>query len=194
MRPPRPLRGVSRGVVRRDGVRRLRASSQRGTRAALELPPGPLGVPARSWLTARSAQFAARRTGRKQGPVPENAVIGAPRGACVPQGTSHKDFALFGAPSPLILSRAEGPVSKDRGKFPQNRTPEASRQGAGMPNPAVKRACHMEKYSCLNAGTAPQTRQYCRTACRKCGAIQQGSLSGTVRASRHPAVSASISV
>src|SRR6185312_11101908 len=100
-----------------DEMRRLRASSQRGTRAALELPPGPLGVPARSWLTARSAQFAARRTGRKQGPVPENAVIGAPRGACVPQGTSHKDFALFGAPSPLIRSRGEGPVSKDRGKL-----------------------------------------------------------------------------
>src|SRR4029079_14790627 len=27
-------------------------------------------------------------------------AIGAPRGARVPQGTSHKDFALFGAPSP----------------------------------------------------------------------------------------------
>ena len=33
--------------------------------------------------------------------MPENAVIGAPEGARVPQGTSHKDFALFGAPSPL---------------------------------------------------------------------------------------------
>ena len=95
---------------------------------------------------------------------------------------------------PSSSRRAEGPVSKDRGKFPQNRTRDASRQGASMPNPAVKRACHMEEYSCLNAGIAPQTRQYCRTACRKCGAIQQGSLSGTVRASRHPAVSASISV
>jgi hypothetical protein len=31
-------------------VRRQRVSSQRGTRAAAELPPGPLGVPARSWL------------------------------------------------------------------------------------------------------------------------------------------------
>ena len=29
-------------------------------------------------------------------------AYGAPRGARVPQGTSHKDFALFGAPSPLI--------------------------------------------------------------------------------------------
>ncbi len=28
------------------------------------------------------------------------AVIGAPEGARVPQSTSHKDFALFGAPSP----------------------------------------------------------------------------------------------
>jgi len=37
-------------------VRRLRASSQRGTRAAAELPAGPLGVPARSWLTDRSAK------------------------------------------------------------------------------------------------------------------------------------------
>ena len=34
--------------------------------------------------------------------MPENAAIGAPEGARVPQGTSHKDFALFGAPSPLI--------------------------------------------------------------------------------------------
>jgi hypothetical protein len=34
-------------------------------------------------------------------------VIGAPRGARVPQGTSHKDFALFGAPSPLGTN-AEG--------------------------------------------------------------------------------------
>ena len=49
---------------------------------------------------ARSAHSSATdRT--KAGPVPENAAIGAPGGARVPQGTSHKDFALFGAPSPL---------------------------------------------------------------------------------------------
>ena len=59
-------------------MRRLRALSQRGTRAAAELPPGPLGVPARSWLMDRSAQFVARRTGRKQGPLPETSAIGAP--------------------------------------------------------------------------------------------------------------------
>ena len=38
----------------------------------------------------------------KAGPDAGNAAIGAPGGARVPQGTSHKDFALFGAPSPLI--------------------------------------------------------------------------------------------
>ena len=54
---PRPSKGRSREALRRrDEVRRLRASSQRGTRAAVELPPGPLGGPARSWLTARSAR------------------------------------------------------------------------------------------------------------------------------------------
>src|SRR6185312_4501905 len=51
-----------------DGVRRLRAFSQEGTRAALELPPGPLGVPARSWLTDRSAQFACATDRTKAGP------------------------------------------------------------------------------------------------------------------------------
>ena len=43
----------------------------------------------------------------KAGPDAANAAIGAPEGARVPQGTSHKDFALFGAPSPLILPDAE---------------------------------------------------------------------------------------
>jgi hypothetical protein len=33
-------------------------------------------------------------------------VIGAPEGARVPQGTSHKDFALFGAPSPSNSGRS----------------------------------------------------------------------------------------
>src|SRR6185436_15158993 len=99
-----------------DEVRRLRASSQRGTRAALELPPGPLGVPARSWLTDRSAQFACATDRTKAGPGAATAVIGAPEGARVPQGTSHKDFALFGAPSPLTP-----------------RARNAPRQGARMP-------------------------------------------------------------
>ena len=112
MHPPRPLKGVSRGVVKRDEVRRPRASSQRGTRAAVELLSGPLGVPARSWLKARPTPRCVQ-TGLKQGPLPENAAkehaltlrclsaCGAPEGASMPQGTSHKDFALFGAPSPL---------------------------------------------------------------------------------------------
>jgi hypothetical protein len=117
----------------------LRALSQQGTRAALELPPGPLGVPARSWLTTwvfalpasrlREACFGGRRkvgllarlgeaeaaslrrsqerdalTG-KRGPMPETSATGAPRGARVPQGTSHR-FALFDAP-PLMLMRGK---------------------------------------------------------------------------------------
>ena len=48
--PPLPW---SRLRLDRGTVRRLRASSQRGTRAAAELLPGPLRVPARSWLKAR---------------------------------------------------------------------------------------------------------------------------------------------
>lgn len=48
------LRGaLMRRHDRRDGVRRPRALSQQGTRAASELLPGPLRVPARSWLIAR---------------------------------------------------------------------------------------------------------------------------------------------
>ena len=50
----------------------------------------------------------------KAGPGAATAVIGAPEGARVPQGTSHKDFALFGAPSPSHPGRV------------------ASRQGARM--------------------------------------------------------------
>ena len=74
MHPPRPSKGRSREALRRrDEVRRPRASSQRSTRAALGLPPGPLGVPARSWLKARSAH--SRATDRtKAGPVAAHAV------------------------------------------------------------------------------------------------------------------------
>ena len=42
--------------MRRDEARRPRVLLQQGTRAATELPPGPLRVPARSWLKARSAR------------------------------------------------------------------------------------------------------------------------------------------
>ena len=102
MPPPRPSKGRSREASRRrDEVRRLRASSQRGTRAAAELPPGPLGVPARSWLTARSAHSMRDGPDESRARCRKTSAIGAPQGARVPQGTSHKDFALFGAPSPL---------------------------------------------------------------------------------------------
>ena len=69
------LRGaLARRLRRRDAVRRLRAVTQDGTRAALELPPGPLGVPARSWLTDRLARSSATdRT--KAGPDAGNGVL-----------------------------------------------------------------------------------------------------------------------
>ena len=84
----------------RDEVRRPRALSQQGTRAAAELPAGPLGVPARSWLTARSAhRCATDRT--KAGPVAGD--VRDWRAARRPRAARHEpqDFALFGAPSPL---------------------------------------------------------------------------------------------
>jgi hypothetical protein len=37
----------------------------------------------------------------EKGPLPQTPPIGAPEGARVPQGTSHKDFASFGALSPF---------------------------------------------------------------------------------------------
>ena len=91
--------------MERDEVRRLRAHVRNmSARAASELPPGPLGVPARSWLKDRSAHSSVTdRT--KAGPGAVTAAIGAPRGARVPQGTNHR-FALFGAPSPSISPRA----------------------------------------------------------------------------------------
>ena len=102
--------------MRRDGVRRLRASSQRGTRAASELPPGPLGVPARSWLTDRSAHSSATdRT--KAGPgAGKRRDWRAARRPRMPRGTSHKDLR-FSARHPPFTPR----------------TREASRQGARMP-------------------------------------------------------------
>ena len=70
LRAPRPLRGAfmrrreaGRGAVPAGLV------AYQDTRAAPELLPGPLGVPARSWLKARSARRA-RRTGLKRGPLP----------------------------------------------------------------------------------------------------------------------------
>jgi hypothetical protein len=49
----------------RDGARRPRVLSQQDTRAASEHPPGPLGVPASSWLIDR--HFAGNE---KRGPTP----------------------------------------------------------------------------------------------------------------------------
>jgi hypothetical protein len=93
--------------MKRDEVRRLRAHGRNmGARAVSELPPGPLGVPARSWLKDRSAHSSVTdRT--KAGPGAVTAAIGAPRGArrIWRQMRSHR-FALFGAPSPSTEGRA----------------------------------------------------------------------------------------
>ena len=134
--PPRPLRSVSRGVVRRDGVRCPRVSFATRHSAAPELRPGPLRGPARSWLTTvestpnairpslnkeRGAKTK-RRGGpaghlrRKRGPASSNrrkcsccacrcymSACGAPEGARVPQGTSHR--FRFSARHPPHASR-----------------------------------------------------------------------------------------
>ena len=102
--------------------------SQGSLRAAPEPPPGLLGAPARSWL--RGSPYASRGTGNeKRGPVPIDAAngmrlgsllwcifdarslrylsaCGAPRGARVPKGTSHKDFASSRRAIPLIEGEA----------------------------------------------------------------------------------------
>jgi hypothetical protein len=65
--PPRPLRGV---IMRRREAGRGAVPAglaQQDTRAAPELPPGPLGVPARSWLTTGGPFGCSRH--RKRGPV-----------------------------------------------------------------------------------------------------------------------------
>jgi len=62
----RRSREASRGE--RDEVRRLRAHVRNtSSRAVPELPPGPLGVPARNWLTPRQA-IRGDAGGEKQGP------------------------------------------------------------------------------------------------------------------------------
>jgi hypothetical protein len=100
------LRGaLMRRHDQRDGVRRPRVLSQQGTRAAPELPPGPLGVPARSWLKDRSARLSVTdRT--KAGPAAVIAVTGAPRGArAIPQG-SRATSLRFSARHPPLGARS----------------------------------------------------------------------------------------
>jgi hypothetical protein len=52
---------------------------------------------------ARSAHFERDGPDKSGARCRKDAVTGAPEGARVPQGTSHKDLALFGAPPPLTL-------------------------------------------------------------------------------------------
>jgi len=75
--------------------------AQRGTRAASGLPPGTTRSPCQELAdVSRRKSFPTLEL--KRGPLPETSAIGAPRGARVPQGTSHKDLRFLGVPSPLI--------------------------------------------------------------------------------------------
>jgi hypothetical protein len=100
--------------VRRDEVRRPRVHARSmSTRAASELLPGPLGVPARSWLTT-AARSSDRRQNRKARPDAEQTLRLARREApaCSGNGTRTIGFALFGPPSPLYLA---GPPGEELG-------------------------------------------------------------------------------
>jgi hypothetical protein len=87
--------------VTRDEVRRPRAHARSmSTRAAAELPPGPLGVPARSWLTI-VGKF---RPTEKAGPAAGTGRDWRAEKRLPPsrKGSRRHRFALFGAPSPHV--------------------------------------------------------------------------------------------
>jgi hypothetical protein len=82
----------------------------RATRAAPGLRPGPLRDPARSWLTglmfALPLRCLSARIKLKRGPPPSNTVMArreAP--ACLREGGTSYQIALFGAPSPSHSAR-----------------------------------------------------------------------------------------
>jgi hypothetical protein len=94
------------------GAPRVRSRRQ-DTRAAAGLPPGPLRVPARSWLTTwgliglQPESRARRRTNvanKHALPLCYLSACGAPRGARVPQGTNHNGLR-FSARHPLKPGR-----------------------------------------------------------------------------------------
>ena len=111
--------------MKRDEVRRLRASSQRSTRVASELLPEPLGVPARSWLIDRltpatKSEARCRKDVANEHALPASRLREARFGGRSKAGlqmrvwrterrpprpqriVGTKRFALFGAPSPFI--------------------------------------------------------------------------------------------
>jgi len=111
--------------MKRDEVRRLRASSQRSTRVASELLPEPLGVPARSWLIDRLTpatknEARCRKDVANEHALPASRLREARFGGRSKAGlqmrvwraegarrdpkriVDTKRFALFGAPSPFI--------------------------------------------------------------------------------------------
>jgi hypothetical protein len=94
--------------------------AQQGTRAASELPPGPLGVPARSWLMNAGKFGPPEESGAWCWKTLTLARREAP--ARFPQGPRVIGFALFGAPPP----------HEDEGKHSEAGRSPASRQGASM--------------------------------------------------------------
>ena len=153
MHPPRPSEG--RFSRRREAGRGAAPAGLVATRhpGGIGAPSGATRSPCQELADGSVGAFDARRTGRKQGPMPENAAaIGAPRGARVPQGTSHKDFALFGAPSPSHSGR----VTR-RGKEPAcAQAPDKLRRwGRGLEIESWARARYQ---TCYDLDLGPQRR------------------------------------
>ena len=114
IRPPRPLRGAI--MRRREAGQGAAPAGLVATRhsGGSGAPSGTTRSPCQELADGSVGAFDARRTGRKQGPLPETSAIGAPRGARVPQGTSHR----------ILRLSARHP--------PSSRTRDASRQGERM--------------------------------------------------------------
>ena len=124
--------------MRRDGVRRLRVHARSmSTRAASGLPPGSLGVPARSWLTTWVLRYRAMPLPESGARCRTDAATGAPRGARRgPQGSrSHRICAFRRAIPPrmgkrrvgngLSVAHAERTVDTLRFAHPTEQSPDA---------------------------------------------------------------------
>jgi hypothetical protein len=118
--------GRSREALRwRDGVRRLRVCARSmSTRAASGLPPGPLGVPARSWLTTGGPFGCSRH--RKRGPVCSAKDAADWRAERRPPW-SQKDRGAIG-----LRFSARHPLTSMRGDTIQTPDAKASRQRGCM--------------------------------------------------------------
>jgi hypothetical protein len=128
------LKASSRGVrYGGTGCGARESGPQPGTRAASGLPPGPLGVPARSWLKARSAQRCATdrtKAGPDAGKVRDWRA--ARRPPCPATDTDTKGLRLS-ARHPPHPEEGRRPFSKDRGATVISRTRRRRGKEPGMP-------------------------------------------------------------